>query len=147
VANAEGESLTIAPNTWVEIKGSTLAPAGDSRIWQTSDFVSHQMPTSLDQVGVAVNGKNAYVYYISPTQINILMPPDPLAASPQIVVTNKGAISATFTALAQGLSPSFFVFSDNQHAAAVHLDGTLVGPASFSVPGYTQRGVLTTDGR
>ncbi len=27
VANAEGESPTIAPNTWVEVKGSNLAPA------------------------------------------------------------------------------------------------------------------------
>lgn len=39
VANAEGESPMIAPNTWVEIKGSNLAPAGDARIWQGSDFV------------------------------------------------------------------------------------------------------------
>ena len=28
VGNAEGEDITIAPNTWVEIKGSNLAPAG-----------------------------------------------------------------------------------------------------------------------
>jgi len=38
VANAEGESPTIAPNTWVEIKGVNLAPAGDTRTWQASDF-------------------------------------------------------------------------------------------------------------
>ena len=30
VANAEGEAPTIAPNTWVEIKGSNLAPVGYS---------------------------------------------------------------------------------------------------------------------
>src|SRR5579883_1143183 len=33
VANAEGESAVIAPNTWVEIKGSNVAPAGDTRVW------------------------------------------------------------------------------------------------------------------
>ena len=49
VANAEGESPTIAPNTWVEIKGVNLAPAGDSRIWQGSDFAGNTMPTQLDQ--------------------------------------------------------------------------------------------------
>jgi hypothetical protein len=37
VANAEGDGPTIAPNTWVEIKGVNLAPAGDRRIWQGSD--------------------------------------------------------------------------------------------------------------
>jgi uncharacterized protein (TIGR03437 family) len=137
VANAEGEETTIAPNTWVEIKGSRLAPPGDSRIWRTSDFVSNKMPTQLDGVSVTVNGHSGYVYYISPTQINILTPPDALPADAQLVVSNSGTASAQFTALAQPLSPSFFVFSDGLHVAAIHLDGTLVGPTSFSVPGYT----------
>ncbi len=137
VANAEGDETTIAPNTWVEIKGSRLAPPGDSRIWLDSDFVNGQMPTQLDGVSVTVNGRSAYVYYISPTQINILTPPDALPAETQIVMSDNGAASAQFTALAQPLSPSFFVFGDGLHVAAVHLDGTLVGPTSFSVPGYT----------
>src|SRR5262249_19700483 len=29
------------------------------------------------------------------------------------------------------------VLGDGLHVAAIHLDGTLVGPTSFSVPGYT----------
>jgi hypothetical protein len=48
VANAEGETPSIAPNTWVEIKGSNLAAPGDSRIWQGSDFVANSI---ADQVG------------------------------------------------------------------------------------------------
>ena len=79
VANAEGESPVIAPNTWVEIKGVNLAPSGDARIWQGSDFVGNLMPTQLDKVSVTVNGKSAFVYYISPTQINVLTPPDSMS--------------------------------------------------------------------
>jgi uncharacterized protein (TIGR03437 family) len=86
---------------------------------------------------VTVNGRSAYVYYISPTQINILTPPDALPSEAPIVVSNNGVASASFTALAQPLSPSFFVFSDELHVAAIHQDGTLVGPASLSVPGFT----------
>ena len=137
VANAEGEETTIAPNTWVEIKGSDLAPPGDIRIWGTSDFAGSQMPTQLDGVSVTVNGQSAYVYYISPTQIDILTPPAVLPDDALIGVSNNGATSASFAALTQPLSPSFFVFGDGMHVAAIHLDGTLVGPASFSVPGYT----------
>src|SRR3984957_15916867 len=37
VANAEGGVATIAPNTWVEIKGSNLGPTGDTRTWGNSD--------------------------------------------------------------------------------------------------------------
>jgi hypothetical protein len=76
VANAEGENPTIAPNTWVEVKGQNLSKAGDARTWQGSDFINGKLPTALDGVSVTVNGKSAYVYYISPTQIDILTPPD-----------------------------------------------------------------------
>jgi uncharacterized protein (TIGR03437 family) len=135
VANAEGESPAIAPNTWVEIKGTGLAPAGDARIWQGSDFVNGQMPTKLDGFSATVNGKSAYLYYISLGQVNILTPPDAMSGPVQVVVTNNGTPSATFTAQAQPLSPSFFVF-DGTHVAAVHLNGGLLGPNSL-YPGST----------
>jgi len=136
VANAEGETPTIAPNTWVEVKGQNLAPAGDSRIWQGSDFVNSQMPTQLDGVSVMVNGKPAYVYYISPTQVNILTPPDALPGSVQVQVTNKGTTGSAYAAKAQATSPSFFVFNGGPYVAAVHSNGSLIGPSSL-FPGST----------
>ncbi len=136
VANAGGEGPAIAPNTWVEIKGANLAPQGGTRTWGASDFAANQMPVKLDNVSVTVHGRPAYVYYISPTQINVLTPPDALPESVEIVAMNAGLASAPFTALAQAASPSFFVFSDNQHVAAVHANGGLVGPATL-YPGST----------
>jgi len=82
-----------------------------------------------------VNGKAAFVYYISPTQINILTPPGAMSGSVSVVVTNDGG-SSSATPQASALSPSFFVFADGQHVAALHADGTLVGPSSLTVPGY-----------
>jgi uncharacterized protein (TIGR03437 family) len=131
VANAEGETPAIAPNTWVEIKGSNLAAPGDSRIWQGSDFVGNSMPTQLDNVSATVNGKPAFVYYISPLQVNILTPPDALSSQAQVVVTYNGATSAAFTAPAQSISPSFFVFNGGPYVAATHLNGSLIGPATL----------------
>jgi uncharacterized protein (TIGR03437 family) len=136
VANAEGESPTIAPNTWVEIKGSNLAPAGDARIWTDSDFVNGQMPTQLDGVGVTVNGRPAYVYYISATQVNILTSPDPLSGSVSVQAGNNGSTSAAYIAPAQATSPSFFVFNGGPYIAAVHANGSLIGPTSL-YPGST----------
>jgi uncharacterized protein (TIGR03437 family) len=130
VANAEGESPTIAPNTWVEIKGTGLAPAGDTRIWQGSDFVNNQMPSKLDGVSVTVNGKSAYVYYISLGQVNILTPPDSMTGPVQVVVTNGATASTAFTAQAQPISPSFFVFNGT-YVAAEHLNYSFVGPVSL----------------
>ena len=93
VTNAFGDSPVIAPNTWIKIQGSNLTPAGDTRIWDGSDFVNHQLPAQLDGVSVTVNGKNAYLYFISPTQIYVLTPPDALQGSVQIQVTDNGVNS------------------------------------------------------
>ncbi|HLG96031.1 MAG TPA: IPT/TIG domain-containing protein [Bryobacteraceae bacterium] len=136
VANAEGEIPTIAPNTWVEIKGQNLAPAGDSRIWAAADFANNKMPTQLDGVSATVNGKSAFVYYISPTQINILTPPDAISGPVQVQVANGSATSTNFAVQAQALSPSFFVFNGGPYVAATHADGALLGPASL-YPGST----------
>jgi uncharacterized protein (TIGR03437 family) len=107
VANAEGQSSTIAPNTRADVQGTNLAPLGDTRVWKGSDFVNNQLPALLDGVGVTVNGKPAYVYYISPTQINFLTPPDTLPGSVQVQATNGGIPSASVTVPAQPISPSF----------------------------------------
>jgi uncharacterized protein (TIGR03437 family) len=135
VVNAEGESPTIAPNTWVAIRGVDLGPAGDVRTWLASDFVGTQMPTRLDGVSVTVNGKSAWVEYISPTQVNILTPVDPMSGPVQVQVTNNGKATPSFTAQAQALSPSFFVFNGG-YVAATHANGSLLGPTSL-YPGYT----------
>lgn len=134
VANAEGEAPAIAPNTWVEIKGAGLAL--DSRTWASSDFVKNQLPTQLDSISATVNGKPAFVYYISPAQINILTPPDAMSGTVPIVVTNNGTTTAAFTANAQSLSPSFFVFNGGPYVAATHVNGTYLGPATL-YPGLT----------
>jgi uncharacterized protein (TIGR03437 family) len=136
VANAEGENPIIAPNTWVDIKGSNLAPAGASRIWQSSDFANNQLPAQLGGVSVTVNDKPAYVHYISPTQVNILTPPDAMPGTVPVQVAVNGAASAVFAAQSRALSPSLFIFSGTPYVAARHADGSLLGPSTL-YPGST----------
>jgi uncharacterized protein (TIGR03437 family) len=131
VQNAEGGAAAIAPNTWVTLKGSNLAPAGDSRIWQASDFVNNQLPTQLDGVSVTLNNEKAFVYYISPTQINILTPPDLATGTVQVQAVTNAGTSASFTAQAQAESPSFFIFGGGPYVAATHGNGSLLGPTSL----------------
>ncbi len=138
VVNAEGGGTTIAPNTWVEVNGTNLAPAGDARPWQGSDFFGTELPAQLDLVSVTVNGKSAFVYYVSPIQVNILTPPDAMLGPVAVQLTNAGVASAVFTAQAQALAPSFFdyLFNGGLYVAARHgADYSLLGPAS--IPGFT----------
>ncbi len=135
-ANNSGYSPQIAPNTWVYLKGERLAPAGIERPWQASDFVNGQMPTELNGVSATVNGKSAFVYYVSPGQVNILTPSDALSGVVKIQLANNGATSAAVVAEGQPTSPSFFVFGAGPYVLAQHADGSLLGPATL-YPGAT----------
>ena len=95
------------------------------------------MPEQLDGVSATVNGKNAFVYYISPVQVNILTPPDAILGPVQVVVNNNGVTSAPATVSSQALSPSFFIIGAGPYVVAQHgADSSLVGPASL-FPGST----------
>jgi uncharacterized protein (TIGR03437 family) len=89
----------------------------------------------LGGVGVTVNGNPAFVYYVSGTQINVLSPLDNTIGPVQIVVTNGGVSSASFTANKRIAAPSFALFGQH-YIVATHSDYTLVGPTSLG-PAFT----------
>lgn len=138
---AGGSGSDIAQNTWIEIKGSGLAPSdlgSNGLTWDTApDFASGQMPTQLKEVSVKVNGKAAYVYFISPAQVNVLTPLDSFLGSAQVQVTNGSQTSAPFTVNIKAAAPAFFLLGTTKYISARHVDGSLVGLASMSAPGYT----------
>jgi uncharacterized protein (TIGR03437 family) len=138
--SVSGGGANIAQNAWVEIYGSNLAPAsvGAGLTWAGApSFASGQMPTELQDVSVTVNGKPAYICFISATQVNVLTPLDPTIGPVAVEVNNGTATSAAFTANLQTVAPGFVRFGDGTHIAAEHADFSLLGPAPMSVPGYT----------
>ena len=109
----------IVPDSWVAIQGTNLASTTDT--WANA-IVNGQLPTMLDNVSVTMGGKPAYVYYISPTQINVLAP-DVGKGSMQVTVTNAGVTSAAVTANSQSLGPAFFLWA-GKYAVATRQDYT-----------------------
>jgi uncharacterized protein (TIGR03437 family) len=97
------------------------------------------MPTQLNGVSVTVNGKPAFIYFVSAGQVNALSPLDSTTGDVSVVVTNGTAVSAPFTVKLRSASPSFLRFGATTYITATHADvnASLLGPASMSVPGYT----------
>ena len=130
----------IAQNAWIEIQGANLAPASVGAAGMTwssaSDFASGKMPTGLSNVSVTVNGKAAFVYFISAAQINVLTPLDNTQGPVQVVVINGTASSGAFTVNEGAVAPSFVPIAGGNYVVATHADGSLIGPPSLSVPGY-----------
>ena len=124
----------LAPNGWMSIVGSNLSAT--TRPWQDSDFVNGALPTKLDGVSVTVNGQPAYVEFVSPAQLNVLLPVNTAPGPAQVVVSNNGLSAATVSVNVDTFAPAFFLLS-GQYIAATHADGvSLVGPAAL-LPGST----------
>jgi uncharacterized protein (TIGR03437 family) len=129
IVNGASFGPGVAPNTWVTITGSSLAAT--VRSWAAADFVGSALPTTLDGVTVTINGEKAYTYFISPKQINVLMPSDiPVGSAVQVVVSNNGYASATASLTTAAVAPAFFEFG-GKYAAATHLNGSYIGPTSL----------------
>ena len=71
-ASAFGGFSAISPGSWIEIYGSNLAP--DTRSWNGSDFNGVNAPTKLDGTIVTIGGQLAFIDFISPVQVNALVP-------------------------------------------------------------------------
>ncbi len=131
-ASGYGGYNYFASGTWLEIKGTNLADASDPRLtaatnpgqWTASDFTGSNAPTTLDGVSVSVNGKPAYVWYLSAGQLNVQAPEDTATGNVAITVTNCKATSSPIMfarrALAPGfLAPTNYVANGTQYLVAL----------------------------
>jgi uncharacterized protein (TIGR03118 family) len=133
VVNAASFQTGMAQYTWVSVFGSNLSST--TRNWQTADFVNNALPTQLDKVSVTIDGKPAYISYISPTQINALVAADATLGSVAITTANQGLVSNSFSATMTATAPAFFISKSN-YAAALHPDNkTIVGPTTLFTGG------------
>jgi uncharacterized protein (TIGR03437 family) len=124
---------TIQAGSWISIYGTSLA---DNIYTWTGSF-----PTSLGGDTVTINGKPAYLWFVSPTQLNVQAPDDTMTGSVDVVVnTPYGPANSTVT-LAP-VAPSFNLFDSSKYVAGViptangsgaYGGGTydLLGPSGF----------------
>ncbi|HEY3839356.1 MAG TPA: IPT/TIG domain-containing protein [Bryobacteraceae bacterium] len=131
-ATAFGGYAAAAPGDFIEIYGTNLATG--TRDWNGSDFDNGNAPTSLDGTSVTVAGQKAFVSYISPAQVNVLIPSNVPTGQQPVTVTNALGTTSNFTltinAVEPGLlAPSVFHVNDTQYAVAFNPDGTYALPA------------------
>jgi uncharacterized protein (TIGR03118 family) len=136
ITNAAQATAGIAPNTYVTIKGTNLAAT--KRVWAAADFGStgKALPTALDGVTVTINGEPAYIYYISPVQINVLTPTD-MPASGQVMfqVSNSTLSGNLVNVTALTFAPALFLADVPGHLAATHANGAFIGSATSTPAG------------
>jgi uncharacterized protein (TIGR03437 family) len=128
-------STSITPGSWISIYGSNLASG--TTVWN-GDF-----PTVLGQVAVTIDSKPAYLWYVSPTQINCQVPDDSNIGTVTVAVVTPGGSATESVSLTQ-YSPSLSLLSTKYPVAVVYTPGSpgnsgngydIIGPSgAFSFP-------------
>jgi len=141
VVNGASFQPGISAGSWATVLGANLSYT--TRSWSAGDFVNGTgLPTSLDGVFVTVDGNPAYVAYVSPAQVNFVVPADTRIGAVDVEVTTAGVTSNKVSAQLQTFSPAFFLWN-GAYAAATHLNFSMAaGPgvsatATPAKPGET----------
>ncbi len=100
---------TIQPGEWVSIYGTNLA---SSTVSWNGNF-----PTSLGGTSVMIDGKPAYLWFVSPTQINLQPPDDTTTGSVPVAITTTGGTFTSTVTLAE-FAPSFLLL-DSKHVTGI----------------------------
>ncbi len=121
---------TVQPGEWISIFGSNLAAS--TTVW------SGNFPTSLGGTSVAIDGKSAYLWFVSPTQINLQVPDNSTIGTVPVVVTTANGVVSSSVTIAQ-FAPSFSLL-DSKHVTGIILrsDGSgAYGSGAYDIIGPT----------
>jgi uncharacterized protein (TIGR03437 family) len=131
---ADNLSGTLAPNAIGTIYGTNLAYSTAGLT--SGDVQGGALPIMLgtSETTVFIDYSPAALYYVSPTQINFLVPPDLLPGAVSVYVTVdswRGPLLRLTLAMA---APGLFQL-DAQNAVATLSDGSVITPSSPAKPG------------
>jgi uncharacterized protein (TIGR03437 family) len=115
----------ISSGELITLTGSNLGPAGFAIPTKST------VPTTVDGVQVTINGIPAPILEAGANEILVQVPFETTAATAQIQVSYKGAVSNTISTLVNLTTPGIFTnpVGGVNRATAYHPNGTLVNPA------------------
>jgi len=122
----------LAPNTIATIYGTNLAFA--THAISTGDIRGGALPTSLEGVGVVVNSITASLFFVSPTQINFLVPYELLPGTVTVYVARQNLAGPLVKIQLNSAAPGMFIWNGNM-AIAAHLNGSVISREAPAVAG------------
>jgi uncharacterized protein (TIGR03437 family) len=133
VVNAASYSAgSLAPNTIASIYGQNLS--FDTVVLTQGTETNGGLPSQLGGVAVYVGPYEAGLYYVSPLQINLLIPNLLLPGIYPLVVVRDGFAGPSVSITLNLTGPAFFA-DGSGNVIAQHLNGTLVSVSSPASPG------------
>ena len=130
VNSANGSSASLTPNVLASLYGSNLALSTASASIEAVGDGS--LPTVLAGVRVKVGSIFAPLLYVSPTQVNFIVPTSLSAGQTNILLTRGITDTPTMQITLLDAAPA--LFADDSRIAAEHADGSVISAAAPAHP-------------
>lgn len=128
--NAANFVQTVAPGAIATTFGTQMAPSA-------MGASSFPLPNSLGGITVSVNEQPAQMLYVSPAQINFVVPAGITAGTGNVKVFNNGSLIGSGSVTVENVSPAIFTASANGQGPAI---------AQTTFNGASYQPTVNTDG-
>jgi len=120
----------VAPDSWAVAFGAAIARSTGTATLDSNG----QWPTVLAGTTVAVNGQTAELYYVSPGQINFLVPDGAAFGSLSVVITDvSSGATVTSSVFVENTAPGIFSSASSGAGPGAILNGVTYAASPFLV--------------
>ncbi len=125
--NEPSTTEAVAPDSIAVAFGNNLAASSE----QSQRLPDGTFPTSVLGTTVTVSGRPAQIFYVSPVQVNFLVPPETELGFAEIVVTNSDGFPYHDTVTTLRAAPGIFTSSGNGVGEGVILQADTLEAGPF----------------
>jgi uncharacterized protein YjdB len=112
------QTKAVAPDSITVARGTNLSLITQQTVRQPDGT----FPRNVAGTTVMVNGRTAQIFYVSPTQVNFLVPAETEIGQAQVVVTNADGFQTRGTVTVLRAAPGVFTVSGDGQGEAIALD-------------------------
>src|ERR1043166_8414516 len=125
--NEPSTTRAVAPDSIAVARGNNLA----NTTTQTQRQSDGAFPTNVNGTSVTVNGRAAQIFFISPTQVNFLVPPQTELGTADVVVTNPDNFPSRGSVTTLRAAPGVFTKSGDGTGEAIALNSDTLQDGPF----------------
>jgi uncharacterized repeat protein (TIGR01451 family) len=140
--NEPSTTQAVAPDSIAIARGTVLANTTE----HAEPFGNGAFPLTVGGSAVTVNGRRAQIIFVSPTQVNFIVPPETALGTAEVIVTNSDGFASRGNVATLSAAPGVFTFGGDGLGDGVILDANTLLPAPFDPTNGSLRLIIFSTG-
>jgi len=140
--NEPSTTEAVAPDSIAVARGNVLA----NTTARSQPFSDGAFPQTVGGTTVTVNGRRAQIFFVSPTEVDFLVPSETELGAAEVVVTNSDGFPSRGTITTSQAAPGIFTVSGDGLGDGVILDAHTLQPGPFDPTSGNLRLIIFSTG-